>query len=93
MGAELRYLGASHRLEALAEQGKATAVTVIRAWANSPAMLTGAIGVAVRIRWPGRQTGSRQAATAVVRSGKNAAPLHTLSLAIVAALHVLLSVR
>lgn len=49
VGAEFALISARRdRLEALAEQGKATAVTVIRAGEQLPAMLTGAqLGVTV----------------------------------------------
>lgn len=95
VGAEFALISARRdRLEALAEQGKATAVTVIRAGEQLPAMLTGAqLGVTVSSILLGRV-----GEPAVVKllqlsfglSGVPPALLHTLSLAIVVALHVLL---
>ncbi|CMS80841.1 Conserved membrane protein of uncharacterised function [Mycobacterium tuberculosis] len=95
VGAEFALISARRdRLEALAEQGKATAVTVIRAGEQLPAMLTGAqLGVTVSSILLGRV-----GEPAVVKllqlsfglSGVPPALLHTLSLAIVVALHVVL---
>ncbi|AGL31311.1 hypothetical protein J114_09820 [Mycobacterium tuberculosis EAI5/NITR206] len=86
VGAEFALISARRdRLEALAEQGKATAVTVIRAGEQLPAMLTGAqLGVTVSSILLGRV-----GEPAVVKllqlsfglSGVPPALLHTLSLA------------
>jgi CBS domain containing-hemolysin-like protein len=86
------------RLEALAEQGKARAVTVIRASQQLSSMLAGVqLGVTVASLLLGRIGQSTVASllrTAFGLTGMNAALLHTLSfviaLAIVVTLHVLL---
>src|SRR6201997_3503112 len=86
------------RLEALAEQGKARAVTVIRAGEQLPAMLAGAqLGVTVASLLLGRIGEAAVASllrTALGLTDMHPALLHTLSfliaLAIVVTLHVLL---
>lgn len=99
VGAEFALISARRdRLEALAEQGKAGAVTVIRAGEQLPAMLAGAqLGVTVSSILLGR-IGEPAAAALLQRLFEMAtipsALLHTLSfmvaLAIVVTLHVLL---
>ena len=99
VGAEFSLISARRdRLEALAEQGKARAVTVIRAGEQLPAMLAGAqLGVTIASLLLGR-IGESAAAnllrTTLGLTGMHAALLHTLSfviaLAIVVTLHVLL---
>ncbi|MCV7101256.1 hemolysin family protein [Mycobacterium palustre] len=99
VGAEFSLISARRdRLEALAEQGKARAVTVIRAGEQLPSMLAGAqLGVTVASLLLGRI--GESAVASLLRSGlgltdMNAALLHTLSfviaLAVVVTLHVLL---
>ena len=99
VGAEFSLISARRdRLEALAEQGKARAVTVIRAGEQLPAMLAGAqLGVTVASLLLGRI--GEAAVASVLRmtfglAGLHPALLHTLSLvialAIVVTLHVLL---
>jgi len=99
VGAEFSLISARRdRLEALAEQGKARAVTVIRAGEQLPAMLAGAqLGVTVASLLLGRI--GEAAVASVLRTtfglaGLHPALLHTLSLvialAIVVTLHVLL---
>ena len=99
VGAEFSLISARRdRLEALAEQGKARAVTVIRAGEQLPAMLAGAqLGVTVASLLLGRIGESAVASllrTTLGLTGMHAALLHTLSfliaLAIVVTLHVLL---
>jgi magnesium and cobalt exporter, CNNM family len=99
VGAEFSLISARRdRLEALAEQGKARAVTVIRAGEQLPAMLAGAqLGVTVSSLLLGRigeSAVSDLLRTALGLTGMNSALLHTLSfaiaLAIVVTLHVLL---
>jgi len=99
VGAEFALISARHdRLEALAEQGRASAVTVIRAGEQLPAMLAGAqLGVTVSSILLGR-IGEPAVAELLHSSlgftGIHPALLHTLSfviaLAIVVTLHVLL---
>jgi magnesium and cobalt exporter, CNNM family len=99
VGAEFSLISARRdRLEALAEQGKARAVTVIRAGEQLPAMLAGAqLGVTVASLLLGR-IGEAAVAnllrTALGLADLHPALLHTLSLvialAIVVTLHVLL---
>ncbi len=99
VGAEFSLISARRdRLEALAEQGKARAVTVIRAGEQLPAMLAGAqLGVTVASLLLGR-IGEAAVAdllrTALGLTDLHPALLHTLSLvialAIVVTLHVLL---
>ncbi|OJZ74179.1 hypothetical protein BRW65_10165 [Mycobacterium paraffinicum] len=99
VGAEFSLISARRdRLEALAEQGKARAVTVIRAGEQLPAMLAGAqLGVTAASLLLGRI--GESAVSSLLRSalGLTSIPptlLHTLSfaiaLAIVVTLHVLL---
>ncbi|HVQ83523.1 MAG TPA: hemolysin family protein [Mycobacterium sp.] len=99
VGAEFSLISARRdRLEALAEQGKARAVTVIRAGEQLPAMLAGAqLGVTVASLLLGRIGESAVASllrTTLGLTGMPPALLHTLSLmialAIVVTLHVLL---
>ena len=99
VGAEFSLISARRdRLEALAEQGKARAVTVIRAGEQLPSMLAGAqLGVTVASLLLGR-IGEAAVAdllrTTLGLSGMHPALLHTLSLAvalaIVVTLHVLM---
>ncbi len=99
VGAEFALISARRaRLEALAEQGKARAVTVIRAGQNLPSMLAGVqLGVTVASLLLGR-IGEAAVAnllrTGFGLTGMHAAVLHTVSLvialAIVVTLHVLL---
>jgi len=99
VGAEFSLISARRdRLEALAEQGKARAVTVIRAGEQLPSMLAGAqLGVTVASLLLGRI--GEPAVADLLRSafgltGMHPALLHTLSfaiaLAVVVTLHVLL---
>lgn len=99
VGAEFAMISARRdRLEALAEQGRASAVTVIRAGEQLPAMLAGAqLGVTIASLLLGRI--AEPAVAAVLRSslaftGIPPALLHTLAfvvaLALVVTLHVLL---
>ncbi|HTX96417.1 MAG TPA: hemolysin family protein [Mycobacterium sp.] len=99
VGAEFALISARRdRLEALAEQGKARAVTVIRAGEQLPAMLAGAqLGVTAASLLLGRigeSAVSNLLRTALGLTGMHPALLHTLSLAIalaiVVTLHVLL---
>ena len=99
VGAEFSLISARRdRLEALAEQGKARAVTVIRAGEQLPAMLAGAqLGVTVASLLLGRIGESAVASllrTTLGLTGMPPALLHTLSLmialAIVVTLHVLM---
>src|ERR1700742_4749398 len=99
VGAEFALISARRdRLEALAEQGKRRAVTVIRAGEQLPAMLAGAqLGVTVASLLLGRIGESAVASllrTALGLTDMHPALLHTLSfliaLAIVVTLHVLL---
>jgi CBS domain containing-hemolysin-like protein len=99
VGAEFSLISVRRdRLEALAEQGKARAVTVIRAGEQLPAMLAGAqLGVTVASLLLGRIGESAVASLLRTAFGLTAMPaalLHTLSfviaLAIVVTLHVLL---
>ena len=99
VGAEFSLISARRdRLEALAEQGKATAVTVIRAGEQLPSMLAGAqLGVTVASLLLGRigeSAVSDLLRTTLGLTGMQPALLHTLSLAIalaiVVTLHVLL---
>ena len=99
VGAEFSLISARRdRLEALAEQGKARAVTVIRAGEQLPAMLAGAqLGVTVASLLLGRIGESAVASllrTALGLTDMHPALLHTLSfliaLAIVVTLHELL---
>jgi CBS domain containing-hemolysin-like protein len=99
VGAEFSLISARRdRLEALAEQGKARAVTVIRAGEQLPSMLAGSqLGVTIASLLLGR-IGEAAVAdilrTALGLTGIPPALLHTLSfaiaLAIVVTLHVLL---
>ncbi|MEE6177438.1 hemolysin family protein [Mycobacterium sp. 050134] len=99
VGAEFSLISARRdRLEALAEQGKARAVTVIRAGEQLPAMLAGSqLGVTVASLLLGR-IGEAAVAdalrTGLGLTGINVTLLHTLSfviaLGIVVTLHVLL---
>ncbi len=99
VGAEFSLISARRdRLEALAEQGKARAVTVIRAGEQLPSMLAGSqLGVTVASLLLGR-IGESSVANLLRRAfgltGMHPAVLHTLSLAIalaiVVTLHVLL---
>src|SRR6185437_15410608 len=99
VGAEFALISARRdRLEALAEQGKAAAVTVIRAGEQLPSMLAGAqLGVTAASLLLGR-IGEAAVAdllqTALGLTAIHPALLHTLSfaiaLAIVVTLHVLL---
>ncbi|OMC29910.1 hemolysin family protein [Mycobacterium colombiense] len=99
VGAEFSLISARRdRLEALAEQGKAAAVTVIRAGEQLPSMLAGAqLGVTAASLLLGRI--GESAVSNLLRSGLGLTGihptlLHTLSfaiaLAIVVTLHVLL---
>lgn len=99
VGAEFSLISARRdRLEALAEQGKAAAVTVIRAGEQLPSMLAGAqLGVTAASLLLGRigeSAVSNLLRTALGLTGIHPALLHTLSfaiaLAIVVTLHVLL---
>lgn len=99
VGAEFSLISARRdRLEALAEQGKARAVTVIRAGEQLPAMLAGAqLGVTAASLLLGRIGESAVSSllqTALGLTDIHPALLHTLSfaiaLAIVVTLHVLL---
>lgn len=99
VGAEFSLISARRdRLEALAEQGKARAVAVIRAGEQLPAMLAGAqLGVTAASLLLGRigeSAVSNLLRTALGLTGIHPALLHTLSfaiaLAIVVTLHVLL---
>ncbi|WP_406815613.1 hemolysin family protein [Mycobacterium sp. M23085] len=99
VGAEFSLISARRdRLEALAEQGKAAAVTVIRAGEQLPSMLAGAqLGVTAASLLLGRigeSTVANLLRTALGLTGIPPALLHTLSfaiaLAIVVTLHVLL---
>lgn len=99
VGAEFSLISARRdRLEALAEQGKAAAVTVIRAGEQLPAMLAGAqLGVTAASLLLGRIGESAVAnllGSALDVTGVHSALLHTMSfaiaLAIVVTLHVLL---
>jgi CBS domain containing-hemolysin-like protein len=99
VGAEFSLISARRdRLEALAEQGKARAVTVIRAGEQLSSMLAGAqLGVTVASLLLGRIGESAVAdllRTAFGLTDMNPALLHTLSfaiaLAVVVTLHVLL---
>ena len=99
VGAEFSLISARRdRLEALAEQGKARAVTVIRAGEQLPSMLAGAqLGVTITSLLLGRIGESAVSGllrTTLGLTGINSALLHTLSfaiaLAIVVTLHVLL---
>lgn len=99
VGAEFSLISARRdRLEALAEQGKAAAVTVIRAGEQLPAMLAGAqLGVTAASLLLGRigeSAVSDLLRTALGLTAIHPALLHTLSLAvalvIVVTLHVLL---
>ncbi len=99
VGAEFSLISARRdRLEALAEQGKARAVSVIRAGEQLPSMLAGAqLGVTVASLLLGRIGESAVAdllRTAFALTSMPPALLHTLSfviaLAIVVTLHVLL---
>ncbi len=99
VGAEFSLISARRdRLEALAEQGKARAVTVIRAGERLPSMLAGAqLGITVTSLLLGRigeKAVSDLLRTTLGLTGINSALLHTLSfaiaLAIVVTLHVLL---
>src|SRR5580692_2778210 len=99
VGAEFSLISARRdRLEALAEQGKASAVTVIRAGEQLPAMLAGAqLGVTVSSILLGRIGEPAVADLLQISFGLTGLPpalLHTLSfviaLAIVVTLHVLL---
>jgi CBS domain containing-hemolysin-like protein len=99
VGAEFALISARRdRLEALAEQGKAAAVTVIRAGEQLPSMLAGAqLGVTAASLLLGRigeAAVSDLLQTALGLTAIHPALLHTLSfaiaLAIVVTLHVLL---
>ena len=99
VGAEFSLISARRdRLEALAEQGKARAVTVMRAGEQLPAMLAGAqLGITAASLLLGRIGESAVSSllrTALGLTGIPPALLHTLSfaiaLAIVVTLHVLL---
>jgi CBS domain containing-hemolysin-like protein len=99
VGAELSLISARRdRLEALAEQGRAAAVTVIRAGEQLPSMLAGAqLGITAASLLLGRigeSSVSNLLRTALGLTGIHPALLHTLSfaiaLAIVVTLHVLL---
>ncbi|OBI16016.1 hemolysin family protein [Mycobacterium sp. E2497] len=99
VGAEFSLISARRdRLEALAEQGKARAVTVMRAGEQLPAMLAGAqLGVTAASLLLGRigeSAVSNLLRSALGLTGIPPALLHTLSfaiaLAIVVTLHVLL---
>jgi CBS domain containing-hemolysin-like protein len=99
VGAEFSLISARRdRLEALAEQGKARAVTVMRAGEQLPAMLAGAqLGITAASLLLGRigeSAVSELLRTALGLTGIPPTLLHTLSfaiaLAIVVTLHVLL---
>lgn len=99
VGAEFSLISARRdRLEALAEQGKAAAVTVIRAGEQLPSMLAGAqLGVTAASLLLGRigeSAVSNLLRTTLGLTGIHPTLLHTLSfaiaLAIVVTLHVLL---
>ncbi|OBH51990.1 hemolysin family protein [Mycobacterium sp. E2479] len=99
VGAEFSLISARRdRLEALAEQGRAAAVTVIRAGEQLPSMLAGAqLGVTAASLLLGRigeSAVSNLLRTGLGLTGIHSALLHTLSfaiaLAIVVTLHVLL---
>ncbi|OBJ19985.1 hemolysin family protein [Mycobacterium colombiense] len=99
VGAEFSLISARRdRLEALAEQGRAAAVTVIRAGEQLPSMLAGAqLGVTAASLLLGRigeSAVSNLLRTGLGLTGIHATLLHTLSfaiaLAIVVTLHVLL---
>ena len=99
VGAEFSLISARRdRLEALAEQGKARAVTVIRAGEQLPAMLAGAqlgiTGASLLLGRIGESAVSDLLRTALGLTSIHPALLHTLSfaiaLAIVVTLHVLL---
>ena len=99
VGAEFALISARRdRLEALAEQGKARAVTVIRAGEQLPSMLAGAqLGITAASLLLGRvgeSTVANLLRTTLGLTGIHPALLHTLSfaiaLAIVVTLHVLL---
>jgi CBS domain containing-hemolysin-like protein len=99
VGAEFSLISARRdRLEALAEQGRAAAVTVIRAGEQLPSMLAGAqLGVTAASLLLGRigeSAVSNVLRTALGLTAIHPALLHTLSfaiaLAIVVTLHVLL---
>lgn len=99
VGAEFSLISARRdRLEALAEQGRAAAVTVIRASEQLPSMLAGAqLGVTAASLLLGRigeSAVSNQLRTVLGLTRIHPALLHTLSLAIalaiVVTLHVLL---
>jgi CBS domain containing-hemolysin-like protein len=99
VGAEFSLISARRdRLEALAEQGKARAVTVMRAGEQLPAMLAGAqLGITAASLLLGRigeSAVSDLLRTALGLTGIHPTLLHTLSfaiaLAIVVTLHVLL---
>lgn len=99
VGAEFSLISARRdRLEALAEQGRAAAVTVIRAGEQLPSMLAGAqLGITAASLLLGRigeSSVSNLLRTALGLTGIHPALLHTLSfaiaLAIVVTLHVLL---
>jgi CBS domain containing-hemolysin-like protein len=97
VGAEFSLISARRdRLEALAEQGKTRAVTVIRAGEQLPSMLAGAqLGVTVASLLLGR-VGEAAVAdllrTTLGLSGMHPALLHTVSLAIALAIVVTLHV-
>lgn len=99
VGAEFALISARRdRLEALAEQGRASAVTVIRAGEQLPAMLAGAqLGVTVTSLLLGRIAEPAFASlleSSFELSGVHSTVLHTLSfiiaLGLVVTLHVLL---
>ncbi len=99
VGAEFSLISARRdRLEALAEQGRAAAVTVIRAGEQLPSMLAGAqLGITAASLLLGRigeSSVSNLLRTGLGLTGIHPALLHTLSfaiaLAIVVTLHVLL---
>jgi CBS domain containing-hemolysin-like protein len=99
VGAEFSLISARRdRLEALAEQGRAAAVTVIRAGEQLPSMLAGAqLGITAASLLLGRigeSAVSNLLRTALGLTGIHPTLLHTLSfaiaLAIVVTLHVLL---
>jgi CBS domain containing-hemolysin-like protein len=97
VGAEFSLISARRdRLEALAEQGKRRAVTVIRAGEQLPAMLAGAqLGVTVASLLLGRvgeATVANLLRSALGLSGLHPAVVHTLSLAIALAIVVTLHV-
>src|SRR6201987_350292 len=99
VGAEFSLISVRRdRLEALAEQGKARAVTVIRAGEQLSSMLAGAqlgvTGASLLLRRIGELAGADLLRTAFGVTDMNPALLHTLSfaiaLAVVVTLHVLL---